>query len=120
MVNFSVSKKQSKASGSARPTRSGSTIKDLTPSTAASNHRGIFDDHDSYNEAIKIIIKFLSTYPLFGAFYSFNEVVRQDVLFKCAFFAFRPNDKPQEIHLCLIEDSLVILSKEKFLEAINL
>lgn len=32
---------------------------------------------------------------------------------------FRPLDKLQEVHLRLISDSLVVLTKQKFLEAIN-
>lgn len=66
------------------------------------------------------MIKYLPTHPLFGAFESFIEVVPQAILFKCAFYAFRPLDKQQEIHLYLIDDSLVVLTKEKFMEAINL
>lgn len=66
------------------------------------------------------MINFLLTHPLFGAIDSFTEVVAQDVSLKCAFSAFKPHEKPQEVHLNLIGDSLVVLTKEKFLAAINL
>lgn len=99
MVKFVLSKKQSKATGSTKPTRSKSIIKDLTPSIATCNDKGIFEDHNSYNNEIKIMLKFLPSHPLFGAFSSFTKAVPLAVLFKCAFSAFRPNDKPQEVHL---------------------
>ncbi|XP_023752234.1 uncharacterized mitochondrial protein AtMg00820-like [Lactuca sativa] len=47
-------------------------------------------------------------------------VVPVSTLFKSAFSTYRPLENPQEVHLNLINDSLVILSKEKFLSAINL
>lgn len=66
------------------------------------------------------MITFLPTHPLFGAFDFVTEAVPQAVLFKCAFSAFRPHDNPQEVHLNLNGDSLVVLTKEKFHSAINL
>ena len=59
------------------------------------------------------MIKFLPSHPLYGAFDSFTEVVPQKVLFKCAFSTFRPNNNLQEVHLNLIDDSFVVLTKEK-------
>lgn len=66
------------------------------------------------------MIKFLPTHPLSRAFDSFNDVVSQEVMFKCAFSTFRPHDKTHEVHLNLIDDSLVVLTKDKFLSTINL
>lgn len=42
------------------------------------------------------------------------------VLFKCSFLAFRFSNKLQEVHLNLVDDSLVVLTKEKFMSAISL
>lgn len=120
MVKSGISMKQSKASCSAKPIGSGSTVTDLTPSNATSNYRGIFDNRESYSDSIKIIIKFLPNRHLFGAIDSFIEAVPQAIMFKCAFSAFRPLDKPQEIHLLLINESLVVLTKEKFIKDISL
>ena len=113
-------KKQSKASCSWRPTSSDLTNRNQPPSIASSNFRVVFEDHPSYNEEIPLMINFLISHPLFGAFNSFNDVVPIPTLFKCAFSAFRPNSNPQEVYLNLIGNSLVILSKAKFLDAINL
>ena len=114
MVKSGVSKKQSKASGSVNPTGSDS------PSIASSNFRAVFEDHPSYNAPIKLMIKFLKNHPLFGPFDAFTDVVPVSTLFNNAFSAYRPLENPQEVHLNLINGSLVILSKEKFLTAINL
>ena len=119
MVKSGISKKQSKESGSARPTGSESIINDQTPSIASSNFKAIFEDHLSYNEAVKLL-KFLSSHPLFGAFDSFTEAVPFFVLFKCAFSVFRPSHNLQEFHLNLVDDYMVMLTKETFLNAINL
>lgn len=120
MVKSDLSKKQSKASGSAHPKESETTMRNPFPSFSASNYYGIFKDPLFYNEAVKMMINFLPTYPLFGAFDSFTEVVPQELLFQCAFSAFKPNHNYQEVHLNLIDDSLVVLTKEKFLFVINL
>ena len=77
MVKSGISKKQSKASGSARPTGSETIIKDHTPSIASSNFRAIFEDHLSYNEALRLMIKFLPMHPLYGAFNLLTKVVPQ-------------------------------------------
>ena len=87
---------------------------------ASSNFRAIFVDHPSQNEAIKLMIKFLPSHPMFRAFESFKEVVPLSVLFKCTFSVFRPSHNLQEVHLNLVDDFVVVLSKEKSLNAINL
>lgn len=66
------------------------------------------------------MIKFLPTHPLFGAFDSFTKAVPLVVLFKYAFSAFRPSHNPHEVHLNLVDESMVVLTKEKYLSAINL
>lgn len=99
MVKSCAPNKQSKTSCSTKPTSSRSTIKNITPSIATSNYNGIFNDHKSYNESIKLMIKILPTHPLFGTFDSFTEAVPQAILFKCVFYEFRPLNKLQEIHL---------------------
>ena len=114
MVKSRVSKKQSKAYGSVNPTGSDS------PSITSSNFRAVFEDHPSYNAPIKLMIKFLKNHPLFGPFDAFTEIVPISTLFKCAFSAYRPLQNPQEVHLNLVNDALVILTKEKFLRSINL
>lgn len=120
MVKSSISKKQSKASGFAKPTGSETTIKAQSPSIASSNFRAMFEDHPNYNEAIQLMIKFIPSHPLFGAFDSFNDVVPLFTLFKCAFSACHLLHNLQEVHLHLIDESQVMLTKTKFLEAINL
>ena len=120
MLKSGFSKKQSKACRSACPTGSETTSKDHTPSIASSNFRAIFEDHPSYSEALRLMIKFLLKHPLYGAFNSFTEVVPLPTLFKCAFTVCRPSQNLQEIYLNLVDDSLVVLTKAKFLEAINL
>lgn len=120
MVKSGVSKKQSKAFGSARPTGSETTIKDQTPSKASSNIIAIFEDYPSYNDAIRLMFKFLPKHPLYGAFNSFTEVVLLPTLFKCTFYAFCPSHNLQVMYLNLVDDSLVVLTKNKLLEAISL
>ena len=120
MVKSDISKKQSKAFGSAGPIGFESTTKNQSPTITSSNFRAVFEDHPSYNEAILLMIKYLSSHPLFGAFNSFTNVVPLSTLLKCDFSTFHPNNNPQEVHLTLIDDSLVVLTKTKFLEAINL
>lgn len=120
MVKSGISKKQSQASGSAQPTGSESAARNQFPSISFSNFRAIFKDHPSYNDAICLVIKYISNHPLFGAFDSFTDVVPQSTLFKCAFYAYRPLNILNEVHPNLIDDSLVVLTKEKFLSAINL
>lgn len=93
---------------------------DLTPSIAASNYRDIFNDHESYSDFVKIMIKFLPIHPLLSSFDAITEAVPQVVVFKCAFSAFRLLEKPHEIHLRLVDDSVIVLTMEKFMEAINL
>lgn len=66
------------------------------------------------------MIKFLPKHPLYSAFDSFTEVVPMVIMSKCAFSAFRPSHNYQEIHLNLVDDSLVVLTKEKFILTINL
>ncbi|KAL7615706.1 hypothetical protein Lser_V15G03411 [Lactuca serriola] len=114
MVKSNVSKKPTKPSGSrsSNPTYS--------PTIASSNFRAIFDDHSLYNAPLKLMIKFLQNHPLYGPFDAFTDVVPLSTLFKCAFSAYRPLNNLQEVHLNLVDDSLVILSKEKFLNIINL
>lgn len=111
--------KQSKAFGSARPTSSESTIKDNTPSIASSNFRAIFKEHLSYNDAIRLMIKFLPKHPMFGAFNAFTKAVPMVVLFKCAFSTLHASINLQEVHLNLVDDSLVVLTKQNFLNSIN-
>lgn len=69
---------------------------------------------------MKLMIKFLHSHPLFGAFDSFIEVVPMSVLCKCVFSTFRPSNNLQEVHLNLVNDSMVVLTKEKFLNSIHL
>ena len=114
MVKSGVSKKQSKASGSVNLTGSD------PPTIASSNFIAIFEEHPSYNAPTKLIIKYLKNHLLFGPFDAFTDVIPLSTLYKCAFSAYCPIDNPQEVHLNLINDSLVILTKEKFLNAINL
>lgn len=66
------------------------------------------------------MIKFLPKHPLYSAFDSFTEVVPMVIMSKCAFSAFRPRHNYQEIHLNLVDDSLVVLTKEKFILTIIL
>lgn len=66
------------------------------------------------------MIKFLTKHPLYGEFNAFTEAVPMTVLFKCAFYVFRPSHNLQEVHLNLVDDSLVVITKDKFLNAINL
>ena len=66
------------------------------------------------------MIKFLLNHHLFGPFDSFTDVVPLSTLFNCAFSVYRALENPEEVHLNLVNDSLVILTKEKFLTAINL
>ncbi|CAH1412948.1 unnamed protein product [Lactuca virosa] len=120
MVKSGISKKISKASASENPTGSDSATRNQMPSIASSNFRAVFEDHSSYNAPIKLMIKFLNNHPLFGPFDAFTDVVPLSALFKCAFSAYRPLENPQEVHLNLVNVSLVILNKEKFLNAINL
>ncbi|KAL7594601.1 hypothetical protein Lser_V15G29705 [Lactuca serriola] len=120
MVKSEISKKQSKTSASVQPTGSDSATRNQSPSISSSNFRAVFDDHPFHNELIRIMIKFISNHPLFGAFDSFIDVVPLSTLFKCAFSAYRPLNNLQEVHLNLVDDSLVILNKDKFLTAINL
>lgn len=120
MVKSRVSKKQSKASRSVRPIGFESTMRNQSQSIASSNFRAIFEDHPYYNESICLMIKFLPSHLEFGAFDSFADVVPLSALFKCAFSAFRPINNLQEVHLNLFDDSLVILTKDKYLNAINL
>lgn len=109
MVKSEIYKKQSKASGSAHPTGFESTIRDQSPSIAQSNYRVIFEDHLSYNEAIKLMTTFLPKHALYGAFDSFTEAFPMAIMFKCAFSAFRPSHNYQEIHLNLVVNSFVVL-----------
>ena len=120
MVKSSISRKQSKGFGSARPTGSESIIKDQSPSIASSNFSAIFADHTSYNDAINLMIQFLSKHLLFGLYNAFTKVIPLPTLFKCAFSTFRPSHNLQEVHLNLVDDSFVVLPKAKFPEAINL
>ena len=92
MVKSTISKKQSKALESVKPTGSNSMMKNQYTTIASSNFRVVFEDHHSYNESILMMIKFWSTQPEFGAFNSFTDVVSLSTLFKCAFYAFRPID----------------------------
>ena len=62
----------------------------------------------------------LKNHTLFGPFDAFTDIVTLSTLYKCAFYAYRPLNNLQEVHLNLVNDSLVILTKEKFLNAINL
>lgn len=91
MVKSRISKKQSRASGSTHPVGPESTIKDQTPSISSRNFRAVFKDHPSYNEVVKLMIKFLPSQTLFGAFDSFTKVVPLSVLFKSTFLAFQPS-----------------------------
>lgn len=120
MVKFGILKKQSKALGSAHPTGSDSIIKDLTSSIAPNSYRGIFEDHQSYNEAIKLMMKFLPAYLLFGAFDSFKEAFPLVIHYKWALSAFRPSHNPHEVPFNLVDDTLVVPTKEKFTYSINL
>ncbi|XP_052621215.1 uncharacterized protein LOC111897072 [Lactuca sativa] len=120
MVKSGISKKHSKASGSANPTGSDSASRHPMPTIASSNFRVVFEEHSFYNALTKLMIKFLSNHPLFGPFDSFTDVVPLSTLFKCAFSVYRSLENPQEVHLNLVNDSLVMLTKEKFLTAINL
>lgn len=120
MVKSGISKKQSKTSAYVQPTGSDSDTRNQSPSFASNNFRAVFDDHPFYNESIRIIINFISNHPLFGPFDSFTDVVPLSTLLKCAFSAYRPLNKLQEVHLNLVDNSLLILNKDKFLTAINL
>lgn len=62
----------------------------------------------------------LPTHPFFGAFDSFTEEVPLAVVFKCAFSASRRSHNLHEVHLNLVDDYLVVLSKKKFQTTINL
>jgi len=114
MAKSGASKKQSMASSSMNQT--GST----SPKIASSNFRAVFDDHPSYNAPTKLMIKHLKNHILFHLFNAFTDVVPVSALFKCALSTYRPMENPQEVHLNLVNDSLVILTKEKFLTSINL
>lgn len=120
MVKSDISRKQSKASASSQPVGSDSATRNQSPSIASSNFRAIFNDHYVYNDSICLMIKFISNHPLSGSFDAFTDVVPLSTLFKCAFSAYRPLTNLQEVHLNLMDDSLVIMTKDKFLNAINL
>ena len=90
------------------------------PSIASSNFRAVFDVQSFYNDPIKLMIKFLKNHLPVGPFDTFTDVVSPSTLYKCAFSAYRPLNNLQEVHLNLVNDSLVILTKEEFLSAINL
>ncbi|KAL7589609.1 hypothetical protein Lser_V15G41252 [Lactuca serriola] len=114
MVKSGASKKQTKASGCANPTGS------VSPTIASSTFRALFKDQPTYNAPTKLMIMFLKNHPLFGHFDAFTDIVPLSTLYKCSFSAYRPVDNPQEVYLNLVNDALVILTKEKFLSAINL
>ena len=120
MVKSGISKKQAKASSSAQPAGSDSATRNQSPSIALSNFRAIFDDRSSYNEYIRLMIQFIKNHPLAGPFDSFTDVVPISTLFKCDFSTFHHLKNLQEVHLNLVDDSLVILTKDNFLNAINL
>lgn len=120
MVKSGVSNKQSMALASVKPIGSNSTLRNQSPTSASSNFRVVFEVHPTYNDAIKLLIKFIQSHPLFGAFDSFMDVVPLPTLLRCDFSAFLPNHNSQEVHLTLIEGSMVVLTKSKFLEATNL
>lgn len=74
MAKSGASQKQSK------PTGSTSTIKNIGPTIASSHYREIFQDHDHYEEAIKLMIHNLPKHPLNGPFDVVCDVINQSTL----------------------------------------
>lgn len=114
MVKLGVSKKQ------AKPTTYSSTIKNTGPSIASSNYKAILNDHNHYNEAIKLMIRYLPKHPHFGPFDVIIDVIRMPFFFKCVFSTYIPEEDLDQICFKLANDSMVVLTKSKFLDAINL
>ena len=120
MVKSGISKKHSKTFVSVNPTGSDSASRNQIPTIASSNFRAVFNVHSFYNDSIKLMIKFLPNHLLFGPFDAFTDVFPLSTLYECAFSAYRPLNNLQEVPSHQLNDSLVILTKEKFLNAINL
>lgn len=114
MAKSDASKKTNK------PTSSSSTIRNTEPSIVTRNYRAVFQDHDHYDVAIKHIIRYMLSHPLFNAFVSVVEIVPHSVIYRCVFSIYHPTQDPEQIHLKLANDFATILSKKKFLDAINL
>lgn len=90
------------------------------PTISLSNYRGMFQDHDLYDEPIKIMNKFMDKHLLLNAFNSVADIVSLSLVFKCVFYAYRPRDDPKILNFILADDTMVMLSKAKFLSSINL
>lgn len=79
MAKYGVLKKQSNTDGST------SIIINTGPSIASSNYRLIFDNHDHYDHAIKLMTRYLLKDHLFRPFNVVFDVILLYFLFKCAF-----------------------------------